>query len=273
MGNGAYILNTQGVNIITNIYFGVTANAARGVANQVNSLMMQFVNNFTTAINPQITKSYATGDIKYLEELICKGSKYSFYLMLFFLVPFMFEIEFVLTLWLKNYPPLSPLFLRLMLVGQMIDFLGNTTARAVWATGKVKTYYITTGIIGPLVFPLSFAFFSLGFSAEWSYWSFIIIYTILIPIRLVIMKNLLGIQPMIFYRQVLLKVCIVTITSFVIPGLLFVFLEESTLTSIIIMFIGVVSVGLCIYFFGLDHREKLFLKDMLLKKCMVLIKK
>ncbi|MDR0893470.1 MAG: lipopolysaccharide biosynthesis protein, partial [Mediterranea sp.] len=75
-GNGAYLLNTQGVNILINLYFGVTTNAARGIAAQVETAVSSFVGNFTTAMNPQITKSYATGNLKYMFQLVCYGAKY-----------------------------------------------------------------------------------------------------------------------------------------------------------------------------------------------------
>ena len=113
LGSGAYLFNTQGVNIVTNLYFGVAINAARGVAGQAEGIIRQFVTNFTTAINPQITKSYAAGDMHYMYSLVCRGAKFSYFLMFFFAVPFMFETETIMRLWLKNYPPEAPLFLRL----------------------------------------------------------------------------------------------------------------------------------------------------------------
>lgn len=83
LGNGAYMLNTQGVNILMNLYFGVAVNAARGIATQVDAALKQFVNNFTTAVNPQITKSYAQGDLDYMHKLVCRSAKFSAFLMLF----------------------------------------------------------------------------------------------------------------------------------------------------------------------------------------------
>lgn len=79
LGAGSSLLMTQGVNILINMFFGVTLNAARGVANQVDNAVQQFVNNFTTAINPQITKSYASDNLEYMHKLVCIGSKYSFF--------------------------------------------------------------------------------------------------------------------------------------------------------------------------------------------------
>ena len=86
-GNTAYLFNTQGVNILINLFFGVTLNAARGIVTQVEGAVMQFVNNFMTAITPQITKSYAANDLKYMQTLVCRGAKFSFFLLMFFLIP------------------------------------------------------------------------------------------------------------------------------------------------------------------------------------------
>lgn len=95
-GAGSALLMTQGVNMLMNMFFGVTINAARGVANQVDSTVQQFVNNFTTAINPQITKSYASEDLPYMHKLVCIGSKYSFFLTWFFALPLLLEADIVL---------------------------------------------------------------------------------------------------------------------------------------------------------------------------------
>ena len=75
--NTAFILNNQGINMLMNIFFGVTVNAARGVAMQVENALMSFVNSFTTAVNPQITKSYAAGDLSAMHKLVCRGAKFS----------------------------------------------------------------------------------------------------------------------------------------------------------------------------------------------------
>lgn len=101
--NTAYIFNTQGVNILINLYFGVALNAARGIATQVEGAVMQFVNNFTMALNPQITKSYAQGNKQEMFSLVCLGSKFSCFLMMFFAIPLIFEADYILSLWLKMY--------------------------------------------------------------------------------------------------------------------------------------------------------------------------
>ena len=138
LGNGSYILMTQGVNILMNLFFGVVINAARGVATIVENILTQFVNNFVTAINPQITKSYASGDKEYLVSLINVGSKFSYLLLFAIAFPVFLEAENLLKLWLVTVPPFTVLFLRLTIISILVTVLSNTMVTALLATGQIK---------------------------------------------------------------------------------------------------------------------------------------
>ena len=156
LASTAYIFNTQGINIISNIFFGVAINAARGVATQVDGITRNFVSNFTTAVRPQIVKSYSVGDTNYMNKLVCSGAKYSCFLMLFFALPFMFEAESILKVWLKLVPEHSPSFIRLTMVVSLIWLLGDTMYTSIMAIGKLKKYMIYETCITCLVFPISY---------------------------------------------------------------------------------------------------------------------
>lgn len=266
LGTGAYIFNTQGVNLVTNIFFGVATNAARAVATQAETAIKHFVTNFTTAINPQITKSYAVGDMDYLYNLVCKGSKFSYLIMLFFAVPFMFETETIMQLWLKNYPPEAPLFLRLSLFGTMVDLLGNSPAVATWATGNVKRYYIYVSVVGCLVFPLSWLAFVLGMSAYTSYIIFLIVYVAVLFTKLYIIKGLMNFPVAKYYKEVLLVVLYTTAAAFVIPGIICYYMPQGLLYSLVMIAICCISVGLCIYLLGLSSGERVKIMSVVSKK-------
>lgn len=60
----------QGLNLLINVFFGVSINAARAVAYQVENVLTQFSGNFMTAVNPQIVKCYAKKDLQRFFELI-----------------------------------------------------------------------------------------------------------------------------------------------------------------------------------------------------------
>ncbi|MBR4324560.1 MAG: lipopolysaccharide biosynthesis protein [Bacteroidales bacterium] len=262
LGTGAYVFNTQGVNLVTNIFFGAATNAARAVATQAETAIKQFVTNFTTAINPQITKSYAAGDMEYLYNLVCKGSKFSYLIMLFFAVPFMFETETIMQLWLNNYPPEAPLFLRLSLFGTMVDLLGNSPAVATWATGNVRRYYIYVSAVGCLVFPLSWLAFALGMSAYTSYIIFLIVYVAVLFTKLYIIKGLMNFPVAKYYRDVLLVVVYTTAAAFVIPGIICHYMPQGLLYSLVMIAICCISVGLCIYLLGLSSVERMKINDL-----------
>lgn len=266
IGNGAYLFNTQGINIAMNLFFGVTVNAARGVATQVENVIRQFVTNFTTALNPQITKSYAAGNMEYMFKLVCRGSKYSYFLMLFFAVPFLFEAEIILKLWLKEIPEHTTTFLRLTIIGAMCDILGNSTANACWATGKVKKYYLWVGSIGSLVFFISYILFKLEFPAYSSYIVFIIIYIILIFVKLQIIKELISFPVSMFYKETLRRIIPVSIMTFLVTSIPYIFMPISIgrmlLTGILSTIILIVS----IYIFGLEKSEKIIITNKLNRK-------
>lgn len=256
-GSGAYLFNTQGVNIVTNIFFGVATNAARGITNQVESVVKQFVTSFTTAINPQIIKSYAAGSLDYMHSLICRGAKFSYLLMLFFVVPLMFEAETVLSLWLKNYPPEAPLFLKLSLVGTMFDMLGNSTANAAWATGNIKRYYIIVSSVGCLVFPISWICFALGCDAYFSYIVFAIIYAIVMLVKVYIIKDLVKFPAKRFFTDVLFRIIPVTALSLILPSVFFFGLNQYHLVRFVaVTLISIISVAIFTFIIGLTNGER-----------------
>lgn len=260
LGSGAYVFNTQGVNILSNLFFGVTVNAARGIATQVESVIRQFVTNFTTALNPQITKSYAVGDLQYMYKLVCKGAKYSYFMMLFFVVPFLFESDIILSLWLKEVPVSTALFLRLTMIGTLFDILGNSTANACWATGKVKRYYLYVSTIGFMVFFISWGLFALGFPAYVSYMVFIVVYCILIFVKLFIIKGLINFPVRMYMKETIGRIIPVSLLVMVISSIPCITIDSSILRLVITFITSSLSFILATFFIGLEASEKNMVK-------------
>ena len=255
-GNASYMFNTQGVNIIINLFFGVTLNAARGIVAQVEAAVMQFVNNFTTAISPQITKSYASGNREYMFTLICRGTKFSFFLLLIFLIPIEFEAETLLKLWLGNVPEHAPLFLQLSLIGAAMVLLGNSSYTAIMATGIIRNYQLVVTLVGCMVFPLTWVAYKLGLPAMTTYIIYIVIYGILNGIRLLFMRKLLGFRIRTFIRDVLCPILIVTISAVIVPGIISISTSPSVFRFILLTGISIISTAACIYTGGLTHNER-----------------
>ena len=138
IGCTAALLRDQGVNILLNVFIGPIVSAARGIAVSVNTAIGSFVGNFMVALNPQITKSYAPQDYTYMNSLIEQGSRFSYYIMLVFILPVILEAEFVLALWLGEYPSYTVTFVRLVLIASIIDALSNTLITLQNATGRIR---------------------------------------------------------------------------------------------------------------------------------------
>ena len=265
-GNTAYIFNTQGVNILINLFFGVAVNAARGIATQVEGAVMQYVGNFTTAVNPQITKSYATGDLHYMFRLVCLGAKYAYFLLLLFVVPIVMEADMILALWLKVVPDYAPLFLRLSMFGSLVFLLGNTMFTAAVATGNIRKYQLWVAIVGCLVFPLTWLAYKVGSPVYVTYLVYIGIYFALVFVRLYILKGLLHFPVMMFIREVIGRVLLVTPVAFIVPCIVTYYLDASWGRLLLVCFLSFISTCICIYVLGLESGERTALTNKIVNR-------
>ena len=259
LGAGSALLIYQGVDLLSNIYFGVTVNAARGIASQVNRAVMQFVNNFTTAINPQITKSYASNQKEYMFSLMFRGAKFSYLLVLLFAVPIICETPMILKLWLKVVPDHTIAFVRLTIVVSLIQVLSNTMITAMLATGNIKKYQIIVGGLGMLVFPMSWLFFVLGLPPEIAYVSVIIVFIAQWICRLNLMRKMIGMSVSEYMKNVMIKVIISTLLAFPLPMFICAIWETSVSRLIVVTVVSLIFTSIIIYFIGMSYSERYFL--------------
>lgn len=265
LGAGSGVLMTQGVNILMNLFFTVAVNAARGVATQIEGVVMSFVNNFTTAINPQITKSYASGDREYLFQLIHRGSKYSFFLVLFFALPILLETETILTLWLGFVPVYTSQFVRLSLLVALLSVISNTLVTSMLATGNIKKYQIVVGGTGMLVFPLVYIAYYIEMPPATSYVITFLIFMVQLFYRLFLLHSMIQLSIRSFFKHVLLKDVYVLVLSSIVPIILHLYLpiENGLFKLLIICFASALTTILSIYCCGCDPKEKAFIRQKL----------
>lgn len=258
IGSIASNLNGHGINILTNLFFGVALNAARGVATQVDNAISTFVNNFLMAITPQITKSYAAKDYAYINRIIITGTKYSFFLLCFFSLPVCLNAEYILNIWLKEVPELTPEFVRLSIVFTMCQTLSQCLYRTMLASGKIKKYQIVVGGLSILAFPAAYFFFYIGLPATWGYWAMIIFSLICLIARLELLHEILKD----FSTKAFCKGTLLPITISITPVILITFYIHSLVKKVnILLFMGesfecVLLTGLSIWFLGLSSEER-----------------
>lgn len=264
-GESAWVFNTQGIDLLINIYFGVTLNAARGIAGQVNALSTKFVTNFMTALGPQITKTYAAGNLLQMHQLVCRGAKFSFFLTILFAIPFGFEAEKLLTLWLGIVPEYTVVFVRLTFISAITTVLGNTLVTAQYATGKIRKYQIVMTVCGFWVFPLTWIAFKLGGGPTWSYIYFILVYFGLIFVRIYLVKDMINLPWSLYVKEVLGRSLIVFIGAFIPPLVIYLLMPPTIIRFILLCCVSLLATCFSIYWFGLQPQEKTAIRGLIAK--------
>lgn len=256
IGASSGVLRDQGGKILVNLFYGTAVNAARGVAMQLNGAVQGFVTNFMTAVNPQITKSYASGDQGYMYYLISKSSRMSYYLLFVLALPVLFNTGYILDIWLEEVPAHSALFVQLFLIFTLSESLSNPLITAQLATGNIRNYQLVVGGLQLLNIPVSYAFLKAGAAPEVTVMVAIAISQICFFARLFMLKGMIGLPVGDFLKKVYMNVLGTTALSLVIPFAVQRFLPETIWGFIASVTLCVVSAGLSVLAFGLSRGER-----------------
>lgn len=259
-GNLAVTLFSQGLNVLINIFFGPAVNAARGIAVQVQGLVGRFIENFQMALNPQITKQYASGEIISMHRLIFMSSKYSFFLMMLLSLPLLINTDYVLRLWLKTVPEYTVIFVRIMLFISIMGTLSNPLIVSAQATGRIRVYQQVVGGILLGILPVAYIFLKSG-APVYSVFIVHLVFTLIAHCaRVYMIRPMIKLSIREYVHKVVIRVCGVLIFSATISiplsmlheGVSFITFMLDTLICMIVSLI-------VIFYIGMDKVEKEFL--------------
>lgn len=269
-GQAAVVGTNQGVSVLVNLYHSVAVNAAMGVSSTITNTVQGFVGNFQTAFNPQIIKSYASKDYAYLETLMVRAAKISSFLIIIFLVPLIFEVGNVLTLWLgKDYPEFTEEFCLLVLVSNYVEALAAPLWMMVYAQSNIKKYQFIVSSIYSLNFFVSWIVLFLGVYPYHVITVRIFVFLILLMIRLYYVGVLFpGFHKWQWLRKVVINGFIIIIISVIPTYIAYRFIETQYLILGIITttVVSLLFTLPCIFFIGLDKGEKNMILDLINKR-------
>lgn len=255
-GNLAFVSRNQGINILLNIFFGTAINAAYGIMQQVQYAVGRFIGNFQVAINPAIYKSYAAGDYTTMQDLLFRSSRFSYFLAYLMVCPVIYSIDFILNLWLTDVPPHTRSFIVLNLITLVINCVSQPLVTGIQATGKIKWYKITLGILVFVNFPASY--WGLKYSdcpPELVFFISMGITVVLMVTRLIFIKKLMPFNVNAFLVSTLLRILLVTLTGLAVMGLLTRKTDDLNgfiVTSMLIIILNIMVIGLL----GLTRSER-----------------
>lgn len=256
----------QGINILLNIFFGPIVNAARGISFQVSNAIMGFVNNFQTAVTPQIIKLFAEGKLNELHKLLFQNGKYAFLLMFFITMPVMYEADVILLWWLKTVPENTALFCRLILTQSLIYSLGRPFVMAVHATGNMKIINLTAGSVLLLILPVSYLFLKLGYPAYVPFIVFICATPIEISIEIYYLKKWINLSVKSFFKETIFPILKVVLISLIMPLCIYYSMEDGIIRFFIVCFLSCISIMCSSYYMAIDSITRISLKLFILNK-------
>lgn len=271
----AWGLTSQGVNIIINIFCGPSVNAARGLANQVNVIVNRFVQNFQIAVNPQLIKMYATGQITEMKTLLFRSSRFSYYLLFLLSLPLICEMQFILNFWLYKVPEYTIRFCQLVLIGSLVNTFSKLLAQVARAYGKIHKHQLCISSVLTLNFILSYISLRLGYSPIMTYIIAISIQTINLIIRLYFIKSIINFSIKKFLQKVILPCMKVSFLSMIMPIIFIHVVNEGIIRFCFSCLISLIAVTCTTYIIGMDTNEHNYIKKQIrtiLQKCIYLHK-
>lgn len=251
VGYGALVQvgQTQCAAILVNAFFNTIMNTALSVANYLKSAILMFTENLTKPIAPQITKSYAAGNIERCITLMVIISKISFLVTFFISIPFLLETDYIINIWLGNSPEYAVLFSRLIIIDIVIGSFNRGIAEYIFAGGRIKSYQVITNTF--LFFSIVVGYIVLKLGAPAHY--LLITYIVFSLLGLIIRQLILHIEYR-FDNWILIKKSYIPSLCVIVLSVPVLFIPDF-IPPIIRMALAMVYDGVVIFFMGFNKTE------------------
>jgi len=266
----ANISSKQGLNFLINIFYGVTLNASIGVMTQVSSAVYQFISNFQSAVTPPLIKDYANSEFGQVRSLLISSSKFSFFLLLLLITPIIFNINAILGIWLTEVPPLTSWFCVFSLVALLPNTIGGPVWTVMQASGKIKIYQIIISSLILLNIPAYYILLKCGTAPHLT-----ISVQFATNLLVVFVGTRMGLGKLNFTIGSMLTCIVIPCFIPLIVGWSLIFIINSFihipfgndyLELVVMSIIECIIIGFIITFIGLNSKERLILKHLLLSK-------
>lgn len=259
VGNLGFTFKDQLSNVIMNLFLGTAINAARGVASQLNGVMMTFANNFLMALSPQITMSYATKDMKRNRQLVFSGMRLSFFLMTIVTIPLIINISGVLNLWLVEVPNYTEEFVIIILLSSVLFAMSKPLTIDLQATGDIKAFQIGVAIIMLSELPVAYIILKAGFPPYYALLPALVTNFLGIIYRFILLQKQTNcFESSYFYLNIILKNILIYVLIYYASYWLVYAMNLRFHSLILSLAIPLIVSIVTIYFIGLNREERSF---------------
>lgn len=257
VGNLASMCNTQGLNILLNIFFGPIVNAAYGMAIMVIGQVSSFGLQLQVSTRPQIIKSFAEGNYDQTKSLMFMGAKFSFFILLAIALPTIMEIHQFLDWWLVEVPKWTVQFVIVFVCISLIQLIGVSMYNGALACGNIRTYQTIQSVVMISFLPITYLL--LKYSNVSPLYPFCLLFVFNLineGIIAFVMLRRLKISIMSYLKNVLLPIVKVLVISSIVPVVMRINMGDGLLP-----FVSICSVALCCVvvsslFVGCNYNER-----------------
>lgn len=261
IGSISGLLRDQGINILFNVFCGPIINAARGLAIQVQTAVFKFSSNFYVAVQPQITKSYASDNVDESHDLVLRSSRFAFLLLTAMIVPLITETDFILRLWLKEVPAHTTAFVQIILLYTLIDSLSTPLIYLMLATGNIKRYQIVVGLFNFLNFPLAWIILYCGGSPELSQLSILFFSLGALILRISMLRPMTHFPVREFMLNTVSRCLFIVTICFIVSFTISRCLDNGFSRFILNFSVTELTLGILLLTIGLNPGEKKFIRE------------
>lgn len=260
-GAVAYVGKNQGTALLVNAFFNTIMNTALGVANTINSAISLFSRSITQPIEPQISKSYASGNSMRCDELLVMSTKYTFLVVLLISSPFLIECKWILSLWLGKgqIPPYAELFTILIIVDTLIDSLNAGIKSLIFASGNIKLFQIIPSTIKLLSVLGAFFILRSGYPCYYLVYSYIFASALIVFVNQLILSKSLKYNTLALFKYSYFPSLVV---SMLFIPILFIKIPFHPVINVLV---GVTYLIILMFIFGLSSKERSYIIKMLHK--------
>ena len=256
------LFSVQGLNIVLNHFFGSKLNASQAIAAQLNGQLSAFSANLMKALNPVITKNAGSNSLEQMNRIALIGCKYNTLLIVFFAIPAMIEMPYILQLWIKDIPNWTILFCRLILIQTIILKMSDSISTAVYAMGNIKSFTIVKSIVN--IFPLIFTYISFYYGGE-PYWLYIFLIAFwAIGGNIVIVffaTKQCSLSFLEYVKQVIIPISLISVITFVSGYVIHLCMPICIGRLVLVIAITSISLLCSMWAIGMSDIEKSFLHE------------
>lgn len=253
------VLASQGLILVINLTFGVAINAVYTIAMQLKNSVLSFAQNIQRAIAPQITKTYANGEMEAHKKLVYTGSKFQVFLIYFIMIPFLFRTEYIMQLWLGEVPPHTVTYVQCTIFLSLTYASFETIRTAVYATGNITRFMIWPEAIYLLVLPISYFAGIMTKNPDALITTMVVYEIIVCIIRMSLASKVSFIRMKDIIMSIFIPCLLVAIASSAVCYTISLLTRQDIVGFITVLIINSLCLCITIFLFGLNSKEKYFI--------------